>query len=131
MLLLEAIVALAAMRVGVLTFAYPRLRRIVTRASAPRARASQPSRPDPDRIAWAVATASSAVPGGGNCLVRALATEVMLGRAGYPCELRIGVAKPTAGGFKAHAWLESDGKVVIGRFELGEYVALGRPETPN
>ncbi|HEY6420693.1 MAG TPA: lasso peptide biosynthesis B2 protein [Candidatus Binataceae bacterium] len=131
-LLLEASVALVAMRAGVLAFSYPRVRKMVARASAPRAREPEQARPGPDKIAWAVAAASSAIPGGGNCLVRALATEVMLGRAGYPCQLRIGVAKPNADGFKAHAWLESGGKIVIGRFELGEYVALDRrPEAGN
>jgi hypothetical protein len=56
--------------------------------------------------------------------VRALASEYVLGRCGYPSELKIGVAKSAAGELAAHAWLESDGRVVIGEFELDRYTAL-------
>lgn len=86
-------------------------------------------RPSPDRIAWASATASRFVPGGGNCLVRALATGIVLKRYGYPSELKIGVTKPAGGRFEAHAWLESDGRVVIGDFELDRYVPLTAPDS--
>jgi hypothetical protein len=60
--------------------------------------------------------------------VRALASEYVLGRLGYPCELKIGVAKGAAGEFAAHAWLESEGRVVIGEFEVDRYTALSAAE---
>ena len=80
--------------------------------------------PAPDRIAWAIAAASSFVPGGSNCLLRALAAGMMLRRYGYDSALMIGVAKSPQGSLAAHAWLESAGQIVIGDFELDRYVTL-------
>src|SRR5271155_3249781 len=71
-----------------------------------------------DRIVWAVETAGGAIPGMRNCLVQAVAAEAMLIRAGHPCELRIGAAKNGPRELIAHAWLESEGRVLIGDFEL-------------
>ena len=68
----------------------------------------------PDRIGWAVETASRALPGTKNCLVHAVVTEALLTRYGSPAELRIGVAKRERGRLEAHAWIESSGKIVIG-----------------
>ncbi|MEA2650264.1 MAG: hypothetical protein QOG61_2699 [Candidatus Binataceae bacterium] len=83
--------------------------------------------PPIDRIAWAVRAAGRFIPGGTNCLVRALATQSLLGQYGYRSELRIGVRKPGDGSLAAHAWLESAGAVVIGEFELDHYVPLEAP----
>src|SRR5277367_7074283 len=82
------------------------------------------SRPTVDRVSWAVRAASRFIPGASNCLVRALATQTLLGRFGYRSELRIGARKDPAGSFAAHAWLESAGAIVIGEFALGDYVPL-------
>lgn len=71
---------------------------------------------DPDdalrRIAWAVSVVGSRFPG--SCLVQALAAQLMLGRRGVLATLRIGVALDEEGAFRAHAWLESSGKIIIG-----------------
>lgn len=85
--------------------------------------------PTIERIAWAVRAAGRFIPGGTNCLVRALATQSLLGRYGYRSDLRIGVRKAADGGLAAHAWLESSGAVVIGEFELEHYVPLTAPES--
>jgi hypothetical protein len=71
-----------------------------------------------------VRAASRFIPGGSNCLVRALAAQTLLGRFGYRSELRIGVRKTPDAGLAAHAWLESAGTVVIGEFELENYLPL-------
>ena len=60
-----------------------------------------------------------------NCLVQAVAAEVMLNQAGHPRELRIGVANG-ADELIAHAWVESEGRVVIGEIELDRYAPLKR-----
>jgi hypothetical protein len=113
------------MRAATWTLTFARVRRIADAMSRPvRNGAVAGGRPSPDRIAWAIATVSRIVPGGGNCLVRALATGIVLKRYGYPSELKIGVMKPAGGRFEAHAWLESGGNVVIGDFQLGRYVPL-------
>jgi hypothetical protein len=81
--------------------------------------------PSAERIAWAVAAASGLVPDGSNCLIRALAAGRMLSHYGYASTLQIGVTKALDGGLAAHAWLESDGRVIIGGFALDRYVPLG------
>jgi hypothetical protein len=82
------------------------------------------SPPSVDRISWAVRAASRFALNGSNCLVRALATQALLGRFGHRSDLRIGVRKAPDGGLAAHAWLECAGAVVIGEFELEHYVPL-------
>lgn len=113
----------AVMRIATWTLPYSRVRGIVSRRSAARAAAAL-TRPERERIAWAIIVASAYVPGGRNCLVRALATEAMLGRFGYDGELKIGVARTADGQLRAHAWLESAGRPIIGDFDLDNYAML-------
>jgi len=69
-----------------------------------------------DRIAWAVRTASRYAPAA-TCLTQALATKFLLARSGHAATVRIGVARAGGGEFQAHAWVESDGRIVIGGSE--------------
>jgi len=123
-LLFKAFSAVLAMRASLSILPFARARRVADTMSHPARIVSDAARPRAERVAWAVAAASRAVPGGRNCLVRALATGIVLKRYGYPSELKFGVAKPADGSFGAHAWLESGGVVVIGDFELDRYIPL-------
>ena len=67
-----------------------------------------------ERIVHAVDEASRLMPFGKNCLVRAITARGMLALYGYQSRLIIGVAKSPAGDLESHAWLEHNGKVVIG-----------------
>jgi hypothetical protein len=60
-------------------------------------------------------------------LVKAVAGEVMLGRFGYQSQLKIGAGRGPSGEFVAHAWLESEGKILIGQFDLDRYTELAGP----
>ena len=80
--------------------------------------------PPAERIAWAVRVVSRYLPGTRNCLVQSLAAQTMLARRGYSSHLRIGVAKDEEGRLKAHAWVECDGKIVIGGAGASQYTAL-------
>lgn len=124
-LLMRALAPLAAMRGSLWIAPYARVREIANSMSAPRRSRPHGQRPAREKVAWAVCTAARIVPGAGNCLVRALATEILLKRFGYPSELKIGVTRPVDGPLEAHAWLESEGHVVIGDFQLDRYVPLG------
>lgn len=128
-LLIQALAALVAMRAGLWMLSFARARRLGDTMSRPTRTDTTVNCPSPERIAWAVATASRAVPHGDNCLVRALATGIVLKRYLYPSELKIGVMNPADGRFGAHAWLESGGVVVIGDFELDRYVPLEGPRS--
>ncbi len=74
-----------------------------------------------ERVAWAVGVASRYVPGA-TCLVQALAAQRLLAQEGYAAELRVGVSK--GAGFRAHAWVESEGVVVIGWEESEQFTPL-------
>jgi hypothetical protein len=51
---------------------------------------------------------------GASCLTQALAAQYLLARSGHRSQLRVGVAQDPSGRLLAHAWLVSDGRVVIG-----------------
>jgi len=124
-LLMRAAFAVVSAKVAVRTMRLPAARAAITRLEhigwiVTRARA--------DRIVWAVETAGRAIPGMKNCLVQAVAAEAMLLRAGHSCELRIGAAKTGPRELIAHAWLESEGRVLIGEFELDRYTPLVAPD---
>lgn len=59
------------------------------------------------------------------CLTQALAGQALLTHCGYPAIVHVGVTRAEGAGnaFQAHAWLESDGKVVIGESEV-PYIPL-------
>ncbi len=72
------------------------------------------SRVSREQIGWAVNVVSARVLGDGTCLTQALTARQLLQVNGYPAELRIGVAKQADGKLAAHAWVESEGEIVIG-----------------
>jgi hypothetical protein len=113
-LLCAAWVSLIRARIAVSVVSLPRLRRNVTPAARPGA--------SPVRIAWALGVASRLVPRP-TCLVRALAAHRLLATHGHASDLRIGVAKPDGAGLAAHAWVECDGTVLVGRSD-SEYSVL-------
>lgn len=65
-------------------------------------------------IVWAVAVAGRYAPWGAKCLARALTTQLLLNRYGYRHNLHIGVAKNDSQMLEAHAWIEYQGKVIVG-----------------
>lgn len=75
----------------------------------------------PERIPWAIRVASRYVPRGSNCLVQAVATQAMLARRGRSAQIRIGAAKDNDTQFKAHAWVECEGRIVIGGAGVSQY----------
>jgi len=59
------------------------------------------------------------------CLTQALVAHAVLRRYGYMPELTIGVGRGGSNKFQAHAWVELDGKVVIGDLPtLGQFTPL-------
>jgi Transglutaminase-like superfamily len=120
-LLIQAALAVVNAKLAVKTLPLPTARAIVARQQRLAWRVV-PVRAD--RIVWAVEATSRVIPGMRNCLVQAVAAEAMLIQAGYPCELRIGAAKKAPDELIAHAWVESEGRVVIGEFELDRYTPM-------
>jgi hypothetical protein len=69
---------------------------------------------DRERMLRAVESAARRLLPVGPCLSQAIVADVLLRRSGFDSQLRIGVARGDRGALKAHAWVESDGEVVIG-----------------
>lgn len=117
-LVLQAWFALAAVRILLWVVPY---RWIEARLLKP-----QPATPGvhPDDIALAVTRASTLVPRA-TCLVQAVAGGWLIRREGGQSIIRFGVAKDQdTSSFKAHAWLEHDGRILIGGSTAAEYATL-------
>jgi hypothetical protein len=58
------------------------------------------------------------------CLTQALALRRLLARHGRVSVLNLGVRNPSGGRLQAHAWLEADGRVILGDPGPVEYERL-------
>ena len=123
LLLIWAIVFLWAIRLGLPLLPLRTMHRLLVRI--PRGpTAGKSCSLSAERIVWAVTVASQVVPGSRTCLIRALAVQALLARTGYPGCCHIGVAKGAGGQLEAHAWVESQGRIVIGGGGLAHYTPL-------
>lgn len=115
---------LCVVRCGLWLLPYERLRRLVFR----KGRATALRRMDNagvENIVRSVKLMSRYVPAA-TCLTRALVALKLLEEAGQPARLLIGVARSELGKLEAHAWVESEGRVIIGgnHAELSRYTVL-------
>lgn len=77
---------------------------------------------DIESTVTAVRRASRLIPRA-SCLTQAIAAKTLLARHGQESTLRLGVAKRNED-VEAHAWLEADGRVLIGQFENQHFAPL-------
>jgi hypothetical protein len=105
-LFLEAFVTLWAVRFGLWVLPW----RIVSRAPAV---TNHPSACPAEEWSAAVRAASRYVLSP-TCLAQALALRRLLARHGRVSVLNLGVRNPPGGRLQAHAWLEADGRVILG-----------------
>lgn len=68
-----------------------------------------------EKLIWAV-NVMSIYTIGATCLTRAIAAQILLARYNYSSLIKIGVSK-NGREFEAHAWLESDDKIILGESE--------------
>jgi hypothetical protein len=81
--------------------------------------------PDPERIAQAVGRAQRGVPGVYKCLPAAYTTHLLLRRHGYASTIQVGVARDADGKVEAHAWVEWQGRILVGELpDLARFVPL-------
>jgi hypothetical protein len=127
-LLLKTLGLLSLVRASLSLLPFRMVRAAVTRAGQPSSRHAQQPPEFVEDVVWAIDTASRRVPGA-SCLTQALATELLLRRHGFPAVLRIGVAEKQDGKVAAHAWIESDGRVLVGGNESpAHFTILSRPK---
>ena len=123
-LLLKSAFLLGVMTLGLKVRSFHAMQRFSMGARKKTARVRHTDQPSANRIAWAVSVASRYVPAA-TCLPQALAARVLLKQQGYPARLHIGVAKGEGGQLEAHAWVESQGRIVVGNSQdLSRYTPL-------
>jgi transglutaminase superfamily protein len=119
-LVVEAAVLLGFVWVGLRILSFAKLRHALDRCATRPGRGSRSSR---SQIGWAVGAAGRRLPGR-TCLMEALVADVMLRRRGYNSELHLGIRKTSdpSQPLDAHAWVESEGGIVVGALEtLAQY----------
>ena len=78
----------------------------------------------PERAAYCVGLAARAHVLNSTCLKKALVLYALLARRGFDAQLFIGAAKAIEGQLDAHAWLECQGKTLLGEPAPGRYSTL-------
>jgi hypothetical protein len=126
-LLMEAAMLVLAIRVGLTLLPFSTLQKLLAKITRKNTDSDRKGRLSIDQLAWSVAAASHCVPEA-TCLVQALAIQVLLLRQGYPANLQIGVTKGDRGELQAHAWVESQGKVINTDSEIDHYTPLAVPK---
>lgn len=124
-LLITAALLLFLTQCGLALLGYGRLRQLLTRVSRSHLIAPGKCPEELERIIWAINTSAARVLGKRPCLSIAMASHWLLNRCGVPTELRIGVTRGIAGNLDAHAWVEQNGRVLIGQSpSLSDYYRL-------
>jgi hypothetical protein len=112
----EALGRVVWVRLALWRWPYAHVRaRLARRTAARRATVEAPAAlpAAPTTLAWAVRATARRVPQA-SCLTQALALESWLAEHGVDTDVRIGVARRADGSFEAHAWVEHEGRVLIG-----------------
>ena len=114
-LLVRAVVVLAFVRLSLGLVPFPTLRRLVVGRLDRGRTAPSGDRGAVDQVVWAVTAASQHAPGWTTtCLSRALTVQAMLAHRGYQSRLHVGVMRDARGKLEGHAWVEGEGRILIG-----------------
>jgi len=126
-LLVTAALLQATIRIGLSWLPYRKLRALLDRLARVRPRHPDAPLASPERVAWAVARAGRAVPGA-TCLTQALAAKVLLERRGHAARVRVGIGRAEGAPLLAHAWVECEGRIMLGGTDLARYTPLSALE---
>lgn len=122
-LLREAFLLIWGMKIAMRFIPFNRICRIAERSGS----GTQPDTGAVERLPWAIEASGRYVPRA-TCLVRALAGQALFSRYGQRTDLRLGVRKKEKQkDIVAHAWLEYQGRVMIGG-EVRDYFPLASPK---
>jgi hypothetical protein len=112
-LLVQTGFCLLVIQAGLTLFTFPRIYRWMKHTlRSPRHRIN--SAYTSGDICWAVTRMGRFLYGDEGCLVQAILGEWWLTKLGVSAKFCIGVNRKPDGGLLAHAWVESDGQVLIG-----------------
>jgi hypothetical protein len=97
---------------------FKRWRTLLTRGAP-----SAPSSLTPELIAQALDRARRGMPGVYKCLPVSYTGHLLLHRHGHDSRVQVGVARDAEGKVEAHAWVECEGRVLIGELpDLSRFV---------
>lgn len=125
-LLVKAASLLAVVRLSLRIFPFPAVRPLLAQAGRNSPRLVASALP-PHEVAWAVDVAGRIIPGGSHCLSQALTLQTLLARRGCPSTVCFGVQRNPGAPLMAHAWVEHEGRVLIGGGHLDRFVRLSAP----
>ena len=120
-LLIKTWILLGLISLGLQLFPFSTLRKLLYRFRSILGRGEKEF--SEDRLVWSVGVVSRYIPKA-TCLAQAITTQLLLQQTGHQACLHIGVTEAEEGGLKAHAWVESQGKVLIGGLDLNQYTHL-------
>jgi hypothetical protein len=122
-LLLRAALMVGTVRLALWLLPARAVMKATLRLQSPPSAARGLAAPSPETIAWAVRVVARRIPYA-SCLTQALSTQALLARDGCESDLRIGVGRDPNGSVCAHAWLELQGRVIIGDDQLDRYARM-------
>ncbi len=105
---------LALLRVALFCLPYRKVRLFVAQTPCKRGRRRLSIDDYQAELVWAIQLAGRYLLGHKPCLPQALAVQWFLLRQGVTTDLNIGVQKDAVQGISAHAWVERNGRVIIG-----------------
>ena len=120
-LLIKAWILLGLIRLGLELFPFSTLRKFLNRLRSIMGGFEKEF--SEEQLVWSVAVVSRYIPKA-TCLAQALTAQFLLQQAGHQACLHIGVTEADEGRLKAHAWVESQGRILIGGFDLNKYTHL-------
>lgn len=112
-LLIKSLATLYIVRIGLLLLSFKTLWNLLSIITFDKDDDQSVNQAFIDKVVWAVTVTSRYVPGA-SCLAQALATYMFLRPRVPETNIQIGVLRSDSGEFKAHAWVECQGVVVIG-----------------
>jgi hypothetical protein len=120
-LLIRTWILLGLIRLGLELFPFSTLRKLLDRLRSILGRGEKEF--SEEQLVWSVTVVSRYIPKA-TCLAQALTAQFLLQQAGHQACLHIGVADADEGRLKAHAWVESQGRILMGGFDLNSYTHL-------
>ena|SRR4030042_2053805 len=119
-LLIKAWILLGLIRLGLELFPFSTLRKLLNRLKSIIGGFEKEF--SEEQLVWSVTVVSRYIPKA-TCLAQALTSQCLLQQAGHQACLHIGVTEDD-GCLKAHAWVESQGRILMGGFDLHRYTHL-------
>lgn len=121
--LIQAWCGLSGIDLALRCLPFPRIASFCGRPRTIKTDGNASSRLPVARLAWLVAVAGAHSPLGTTCLKEALVLSWLMSRRGMAATLRIGVAR-RHGHLDAHAWLEHNGRIILGEADAAAYGPL-------